>query len=110
MAISEEMALKYFGESAPVGQIITLISGKNRADFVVSGVFRKPASKSLLDFDMVKYAEVSERFAFIMLKDKADVAALETLFEREKERIPSINDGTPGRYYLKSLKEAYFDT
>ncbi len=40
----------------------------------------------------------------------ADVAELEKLFKEKKETIPIINTGTPGSYYLKPLKEAYFDT
>ena len=110
IVISEALARKYFGNPSPVGQIITLTSGKTTSDFVIKGVFRKPVSNTLLNFDMVKYAQESERFAFLLLKDNTNPADLEKMFAEEKEKIPSINDGTPGKYYLKSLKQAYFDT
>ena len=42
IAISEELATKYFGKSLPVGQEITLISGKTKSDYVITGVFKKP--------------------------------------------------------------------
>jgi putative ABC transport system permease protein len=110
IAISEELAIKYFGKSLPVGQAITLISGETRSDCIIKGVFRKPAENSQLSFDMVKFVNESESFAFLLLKQKTNPAELEKIFDKEKEKIPSINDGTPGRYYLESLKQLYFDT
>lgn len=59
---------------------------------------------------MVKLSENSERYAFLLLKDNTDPASLEKLFAEEKDKIPVINEGTPGKYYLKSFKQTYFDT
>jgi putative ABC transport system permease protein len=110
IAISDELAIKYFGESLPIGQIITLISGKTKSDFVIKGVFRKPTDNTQLSFDIVKYENESESFAFLLLKPNANPAELEKIFDKEKEKIPNINAGTPGKYYLESFKQAYFDT
>ncbi|HEY5124335.1 MAG TPA: ABC transporter permease, partial [Ignavibacteria bacterium] len=110
MVISDELALKYFGNSLPVGQIITLINGNTKSDYIIKGIFKKPRVNTQLDFDMVKYASESERFAFLLLKKNTDPAELENIFEQDKEKIPNINDGTTGRYYLESFKQAYFDT
>ena len=110
IAISEELAMKYFGNSLPVGQIITLINGDAKSEYIIKGVFRKPVTKTQLIFDMVKFSNESERFAYLLLKEKADPAELENILDENKEKIPSFNDGTPGRYYLESLKQAYFDT
>jgi putative ABC transport system permease protein len=110
IAISDELAIKYFGKSLPIGQIITLISGKTKSDYIIKGIFRKPTANTQLNFDIVKFVNESERFAFLLLKEKTNPAELEKIFAEEKEKIPSINDGTPGKYYLESFKQAYFDT
>ena len=36
--------------------------------------------------------------------------SLKTFLDENKEKIPNINDGTTGRYYLENFKQAYFDT
>lgn len=110
IAISDELALKYFGNSSPVGQIITLIAGGTKSDYIIKGIFRKPKANTQLHFDMVKYANESERYAFLLLKKNTDPTELEKLFSENKEKIPNINDGTTGRYYLENFKQAYFDT
>jgi putative ABC transport system permease protein len=109
IAISEELARKYFGDTSPIGKIITLTSGKTTHDYLIKGVFRKPDSNSMFSFDMVKYVKESERDAFVLLRDKTDPADLEKIFAKEKEKIPNVNGGTPGQYYLQNLKQAYFD-
>ena len=80
IAISDELALKYFGNSLPVGQIITLITGNTKSDYTIKGIFRKPKANTQLHFDMVKFTNESERFAFLLLKKNADPAELENIF------------------------------
>ncbi len=110
IAISEELAQKYFGEKLPVGRILTIINGNTKTDFIVKGIFRKPVENTQFQFDIVKLAEDTERYAFLLLKNNADPAGLEKLFAEAKDKIPVFQDGTPGKYYLKSFKETYFDT
>jgi putative ABC transport system permease protein len=110
IAISEELAQKYFGEKLPVGRILTIINGNTKTDFIVKGIFRKPVENTQFQFDIVRLAEDTERYAFLLLKNNADPAGLEKLFAEAKDKIPVFNDGTPGKYYLMSLKETYFDT
>ncbi len=110
IAISEELAQKYFGEKLPVGRILTIINGNTKTDFIVKGIFRKPVENTQFQFDIVRLAEDTERYAFLLLKNNADPAGLEQLFAEAKDKIPVFNDGTPGKYYLKSFKETYFDT
>jgi len=110
IVISEDLAQKYFGERLPVGRIITIINGNTKTDFIIKGIFRKPIENSQFNFDMVKLSENTERYAFLLLKNNTDPAKLEKLFAEEKDKIPVINDGTPGKYYLKSFKQTYFDT
>jgi putative ABC transport system permease protein len=110
IVISEDLAQKYFGERLPVGRIITIINGNTKTDFIIKGIFRKPVENSQFNFDMVKLSENTERYAFLLLKNNTDPAKLEKLFAEQKDKIPVINDGTPGKYYLKSFKQTYFDT
>jgi putative ABC transport system permease protein len=110
IVISEDLAQKYFGERLPVSRIITIINGNIKTDFIIKGIFRKPVENSQFNFDMVKLSENTERYAFLLLKNNTDPAKLEKLFAEEKDKIPVINDGTPGKYYLKSFKQTYFDS
>jgi putative ABC transport system permease protein len=109
IAISEELAGKYFGDISPIGKLITMTNGKTTHDYSIKGIFRKPASNSMFSFDMVKLKKETERYAFVRLRDKTDPSDLEKIFAKEKEKIPNVNDGTPGQYYLQSLKQVYFD-
>jgi len=110
IVISEKLAQKYFGERLPVGRIITIINGNTKTDYIIKGIFSKPAENSQFDFEMVKLAEDTERYAFLLLKKNADPASLEKQFAAQKDKIPVFNDGTPGKYYLESFKKTYFDT
>jgi putative ABC transport system permease protein len=110
IVISEDLAQKYFGERLPVNRVITFIDGDIKTDFIIKGIFRKPAGNSQFSFDMVKLNENTERYAFLLLKNNTDPAGLEKLLAEEKDKIPVFNDGSPGKYYLKSFKQTYFDT
>lgn len=110
IVISEDLAQKYFQERLPVGRILTIINDNVKTDFIIKGVFKKPVENSQFNFDMVKLSENTERYAFLLLKNNADPAQLEKLFAEEKDKIPVFNDGTPGKYYLKSFRQTYFDT
>ncbi len=110
ITISEELARKYFDETLPIGQIITLTSGNTTSDYVIKGVFRKPVANTQLRFDMVKFSDETERVAFLLLKEKTDPAELEKILAEERNKIPIIYEGIPGRYYLKSFRKSYFDT
>jgi hypothetical protein len=110
IAISEELSQKYFGETLPVGKVITIINGNTKTVYNIKGIFIKPAENSQFHFDMVRLEEDTERYAFLLLKKNADPAGLEEQLAKEKDKIPVINDGTPGKYYLHSFKNTYFDT
>ena len=46
IAISEDLALKYFGTNLPVGKIISLTSEGTKSDYIIKGIFRKPLANS----------------------------------------------------------------
>ena len=43
-----------------------------KTDYIVKGIFRKPAENSQFQFDIVKLSEDTERYAFLLLKNNAD--------------------------------------
>lgn len=110
IAISENLAKKYFGTSSPIDEKISLTFGDTKGDYVIKGVFRKQKENTQFNFDLVSFAKESENFAFLLLKEKTDISAFEKIFAENKDKIPSINAGISGTYYLENLKHTYFDT
>jgi putative ABC transport system permease protein len=51
--LSENHARKYFGDTDPLGQSLSLINGQNKGEFVVSGVAEQPPANSSIPFEMV---------------------------------------------------------
>jgi len=109
IVISEELASKYFGNLPAVGKIITLARSGVKTNYLIKGLFRKPIEKSQLSFDIVKYADNTEGFAFVLLKKNTNPTDVEKIFAAGKDKIPVIHDGTPGKYYLKNFRQAYFN-
>jgi ABC-type antimicrobial peptide transport system permease subunit len=97
LLISEDLALKYFGEDDPLGKQVSIhySSGKTR-DFFVGGVVQKIPANSTLQFDvLIPYAvlaEVSEtpqeswaewaHETFIQLVHPTEVAAISQQLDR----------------------------
>lgn len=110
IVISQEMALKYFGKSNPIGQIIKLVTRDSQYDMVVTGVFIKPEESSQLNFDMVRLIGEVDSHCYLLLSENTNINLLEEKFEKNKASIPIIHDGTPGTHFLKDMREAYFDS
>jgi putative ABC transport system permease protein len=53
LVLSENQARKYFGDANPIGRTLTLISGQDQGDFVVTGVSAQPPSNSTISFDIL---------------------------------------------------------
>ncbi|MDO9580516.1 MAG: ABC transporter permease, partial [Bacteroidales bacterium] len=109
LVISQDLAIKYFGSVDPLGKIITFFNRDKEEQMVVTGIFEKPVDNTQIEFDMVRLIGESDSRCYVRLTKMADPAELEKLFKDKKETIPSIYSGTPGAYYLKPLKEVYFD-
>ena len=110
IAISKKLALKYFGELLPIGKSLKTGSGKGKKEYFVSGVFEKPAGTTQINFDMVTLFDGKDSRCYVKLDSPNSKQKLESDFERLKAEIPSINDGTPSKYYLQSMDDAYFST
>jgi putative ABC transport system permease protein len=61
MVITENHARKYFGYANPLGQTLTLISGQDQSDFVITGVAAQPPSNSSITFDILIDIESGNR-------------------------------------------------
>ncbi len=59
VVISDEMALKYFGNQDPVGQTLNL---ENQIDLMVRGVYKKMPQKSSYQIDMMADFSIMEGF------------------------------------------------
>jgi len=110
LVISEDLSRKYFGTDNAVGQIITLVYGDKEDSMIVSGVFRKPFENTQIKFDMVRPIKQIKSRCFVRLASGTKPMELEKILASNKATIPTINNGTPGQYYLEPLQNVYFDT
>ena len=53
IVLTESIVKKYFGNSDPIGKILTLIYGDYVNEFIVSGITQNPPSNSTITFDML---------------------------------------------------------
>lgn len=53
LVLTRSLALKYFGEDAPLGETVTITYGRSSRDYVVSGVARDVPANSSLQFGIL---------------------------------------------------------
>jgi putative ABC transport system permease protein len=61
VVLTENHARKYFGDDNPLGKTLTLISGQEQSDFVVTGVSAQPPANSTITFDILIDIESGNR-------------------------------------------------
>ncbi len=61
IVLTENYARKYFGDTNPLGKRITLISGQQQSEFMVTGVSTQPPSNSTIKFDILIDIESGNR-------------------------------------------------
>ena len=110
VAISSDLALKFFGTEDPVGKVIRIVNGDTGDPMVVTGIFKKPAQNTQIKFEIVRLIEDTDSRCYVRLSAQASVEETEILFSESKEKIPVIHAGNPGSYYLEPLTDAYFNT
>ncbi|HEU5291222.1 MAG TPA: ABC transporter permease [Cyclobacteriaceae bacterium] len=109
ICISDELAIKYFGQDKALGKLITQVldSGKTK-EYVVAGVFKKQPSNSsffgsayshydnTFEFDNTPgYDENAWRFRntlFVQIKDPSRVASIETQIKPYAENNNKIRE------------------
>ncbi|MGB8490302.1 MAG: ABC transporter permease, partial [Bacteroidales bacterium] len=109
IVLSEDLAKKYFGTTEPVGKIIKLVIRGKEEEFEVTGVFQQPRENTQIKFDMVRPIGETDSRCYVRLSSKTDKAVIEKIMADNRESIPIVNTGTPGRYYLEPMQSAYFN-
>ncbi|MFP4093631.1 MAG: ABC transporter permease [Cyclobacteriaceae bacterium] len=120
LVLTQETAIKYFGDADPMGKTITLDTEK---EFMVTGVLKQLPSKMHLEFDvlasMITYRESDwyDNFngnwlqTYVLLEENADVADIEARLPAFMDKYISDNTEFPNRRMdieLQPLDEVYF--
>jgi putative ABC transport system permease protein len=120
IVISEKMALKYFGDSDPVGRILTI---QNTQDYTVTGVLRNLPRNSHLSFDFLasfaaidntpratEWDHFSNDYTYLLLPDNAGPAALEEKFTAAVKKHLPADDADDYSFQLQPLKDIHFSS
>ncbi len=114
--ISDDLAVKHFpGTEDPTGSIITYISGEERKEYIVGGVFRKPPQNSSF-YHMEAYVHFDNLFdvrnwdetdwsqfntTFIWVDNRKDIPAIEKQLQEYVEiQNRAKEDYKVSEYYL----------
>ncbi len=119
IVISEDLARRYFGKEDPINKTIKV----DKQDFVVKGVFVKPADHFHFDFNYLMALPAAglpqERmqnwtwhqfYTYIKLKPGADVQALQTKFQShiKKEIFPTMTqEGSTFLPFFQPLRDIH---
>jgi putative ABC transport system permease protein len=111
VVLTEAMAKKYFGDDAGLGKL--LVIGNDNKSYKVTGIAATPPGNSHFTFNMLISSESAENlrttvwlnnylFTYFLLRDKADVKAVEQKFTQLVEKYvgPEVE-----RFMGMSLKE-----
>ena len=121
MVITNEIALKYFGEEDPIGkQIIFNPTGEKEYSFIIRGVIEKPSSQSSLNLNVCLPYERQEDMlgfdlkalndwtsaAFIQLSDETSKETVELRMQDYLKRFLEANPNYPmAGFYLTALPD-----
>jgi len=109
LVLTENHARKYFGNINPIGKTLTLISGQEQSDFVVTGVSAQPPSNSTITFDILIDIESGNRLQMNkMWQDNWGAFGWQTyVLVNDRDSIGSVLDKFPNftRLYYAPLIE-----
>lgn len=131
LVISEELAVKYFGDEKALGKSLTqmLDNGKTK-EYVIAGVFKKQPSNSsfggqafsryenAFEFGAKEYTENSWRYRntlFVQIKDPARVATIQAQIKPYAENNNKIREDFIIKYFLvepfegMAVRDSYAD-
>jgi putative ABC transport system permease protein len=137
MVLTENHARKYFGNANPIGKTLTLISGQDQADFVVTGIVEQPPSNSSIAFDILIDIESANRLnlnlrwqnnwsgfaweTYVLLKDKRSMESVLKRFpeftamhytafiEKYLKRGEWKREGSPISFGLQPIAQVHLD-
>jgi putative ABC transport system permease protein len=113
VVMTEDSALKYFGDEDPVGKTLTL---DNKVDVVVTGITENPPNNSSIVYDFLISMETAQALygwmddwrannqaAFLLLSEGTASAGLEEKFASFIDKYYPDLPQSPDRFYLHSL-------
>ncbi len=117
IVLSEELAIKFFGETKALGR--TILVGEDQQPYKVSGVIKNDKRKTHLIADYFLPIELDIKpnwtsasiFVYVMLHDQADLAQLEQSLESLKRNIiyaPFSNDQNYEEWKSSNHRVDYF--
>jgi len=120
LVISETIAQKYFGDTNPIGQILTGQHYWGKDDFIISGVMEDYPENSHLNFDIISsYTLIETKLSwlqnwgtntlatYVLLKEGTDVSALEAKFPEFVHKYDPDEKGKEFGLYLQPLKDIH---
>lgn len=120
IVLTEDSALKFFGDDDPLGKIITL---DNKTDVVVTGIIENIPDDSSIQFDFLvsmptarsisKWSDdwnIFSHASFLLLADGVDRAGLEEKFPGFINKYYSDTKESPQRLYFHSLLDFAFNS
>ncbi len=137
LVLSESQARKYFGDDDPIGRPLTLMSGQEMGDFIVTGVAADPPPNSSITFDVLTNIDSANRLNinemwldnwgafgwqnYILVRPENSIDGLERKFtgftepnfaefnERYRNRRGWKGDGVPFSLALQPLSHVHLD-
>ena len=113
VVMTEDSALKYFGDEDPVGKILTL---DNKIDVVVTGITENPPNNSSVVYDFLVSLDTARSLydgmddwstnnqaAFLLLSEGSEPANLEAKLSLFIDKYYPDTQESPERLYLHSL-------
>ena len=97
LILSEETAVKYFGDEDPMGKVFNIVSNESSGDYIVTGVARRFPEKSHFNFDFLASTESIDMWwkksyatavvvAFVVLEEGTNITSFE---EKIQTLVPS---------------------
>ena len=110
IVLTEQSALKYFGDENPVGRSLTL---DNRVNATITGVIQNPSVYSSIQFDLLVSMESARQLVkgmddwktnqcatFVLLHESADPFQANTKFQAMIDKYFSDSPDSPDHMYL----------
>ena len=120
LLLTEESAIKYFGENNPIGKILTL---DNSIDVTVTGVIENVPKNSTLSYDFLVSMETAKKLPswtesweinnqalFLLLSEGADSNGLDSKLSTVIDKYYPKSKNTPSQLYLFPLLDIFLNS
>jgi putative ABC transport system permease protein len=120
--LSEKMAHKFFGETDPIGQTVTIDGGDLAGDYPVTGLVQVPENSTLMFDFLISVANFSDPgfrwtnwlksgyspiHVYLRLKQGADPSVIEDRIHQALQRNVEAEIAEQSRYHLQPFRRIY---